>query len=99
MRGMKPLLALLALLALPLLSACNQPKEEDCRKAIANIDRIAGRTADPAEEAAAVRKCRGSASKKAVQCWIAAQTQDDLERCEGPARTPKVPPAPPAQKK
>ena len=71
----------LALLA----TACDRPTEAECRKAVENIDRLTsadtqGRGHNPE---AAVRSCRSRSSKAAVLCTIAAQTADELTKCEG----------------
>jgi outer membrane biosynthesis protein TonB len=66
-------------------AACAKPKEEDCRRAIANIRNVYG-TANFAQGVppnAAVRSCRGSASKEAVRCVIAAKSIQELESCAG----------------
>jgi hypothetical protein len=99
---------ILALLATALFaSGCNKATEEDCRKAITNIRKITGtEDIDTGGVAQAVRSCRGHATKKSVDCAIAATSIDDLQRCEGgltaglgtptPAEpaTPVPPPAP-----
>jgi hypothetical protein len=66
-----------------LLVGCNKPSESDCRKAIENIrrltetDKIQG--TDDIE--AAVRSCRGNASKESVKCAIEASSREQLVRC------------------
>ena len=79
MRAMKWLL-----IGLLLAIGCGQkPSEENCRKAIANINRINGiddaAHADQVEPA--VRKCRGESTRAAVDCMIAAKTQEDVDAC------------------
>jgi hypothetical protein len=66
-------------------TACEKPKEEDCKRAVANIRNLYG-TANFSQGVppqAAVRSCRGSASKESVSCIIAAKTMEDLGACTG----------------
>jgi hypothetical protein len=77
-------LLLLLLLALAA-AACGKASEEDCRKAVINMQKIRGLENDenaPNVEAQ-VRQCQTSASQKTVDCIIAAKTPDDLDACEG----------------
>lgn len=66
------------------MSGCERPKEEDCKRAIANIRRIYG--TENSEVAispqAMVRSCRGSSSAESVQCFINAKSKEDLSKCE-----------------
>ncbi|HTM21797.1 MAG TPA: hypothetical protein VL172_14855 [Kofleriaceae bacterium] len=74
------LAAALALLG----AACNKPSEDDCKAAVARIRKLQGNERDdPAIERAAIRSCRGSASKKSVRCILEANTMEDLKKCEG----------------
>jgi hypothetical protein len=64
--------------------ACNKPSEADCKKAINNIRKI--KNFDPpsdAEMAAAVRTCRGNATKESVSCFMNAANAAELRECEG----------------
>ena len=61
---------------------CNKPTEEDCQKAIDNINKIHGQTIDKKESAPAVRKCRSSSTKEAVACMLAATTKEQVQACE-----------------
>lgn len=74
------LVAVVAVAAL----GCSKPTEEDCRKAIDNMQRLMGtdnlREADRIESE--VRRCKGGSKKKAVDCAINAQTLDDLRKCD-----------------
>ena len=66
-----------------LLAACNKPAESDCRKAIEKIRELTG-TANiqgGADVEAAVRSCRGNASKESVKCAMEASSLEQLERC------------------
>jgi hypothetical protein len=65
-------------------SACSKPSEDDCRKALANMQVLLGteyisKNSDIQGE---VRRCKGGSSKKAVACAIAAKTLDDLRACD-----------------
>lgn len=77
---------LLACVALALgAAACSKPKDDDCKSAIANIRHLYG-TANSAQgmsPQAAVRSCRGSASRESVDCIIKAKTLPELESCAG----------------
>lgn len=82
---------LLVILAAPVLVAalatagCDKPTEEQCRKAVENVRRLTGTTQSDfgADPEAAMRSCRGNASKKSVLCIIEAKTVADLTKCEG----------------
>jgi len=77
---------LLACVALALgAAACTKPKDDDCKSAIANIRHLYG-TANSAQgmsPQAAVRSCRGSASRESVDCIIKSKTIQELESCAG----------------
>jgi hypothetical protein len=65
-------------------SACNKPSEDDCRKALSNMQALLGteylsKNSDIQGE---VRRCKGGSSKKAVECAIAAKTLEELRACE-----------------
>ena len=65
-------------------AACNRPSEGDCKKAIANIRLLAGTENDDfGDPEAAIRSCRGNASKDSVNCVVNARAPADLEKCEG----------------
>ena len=72
-----------ALAALTL--GCNKPSEADCKKAVSNIRFLTGTTRDDfgVKPEAAIRSCRGNASKASVKCAIKATTLEELEQCEG----------------
>jgi hypothetical protein len=74
---------------------CSKPSEDDCRKAITNIQRLMGTasTLDDGRIESEVRRCKGGSKKKAVECAINAQTLDDLRKCEFfkvPANAPGI---------
>jgi len=67
--------------------ACNKPTDDECHKAVSNIRRLTG-TANSsfgADPQAAIRSCKGNASKESVQCMMNAKTVEDLQKCEGTA--------------
>ena len=60
--------------ALVLGTACSKPSEDDCRKALSNMQSLLGteyisKNSDIQGE---VRRCKGGSSRKAVACAIAA---------------------------
>jgi hypothetical protein len=67
------------------LAGCAKPKDEDCKNAIANIRHLYGTAGygQGTPPQAAVRSCRGSASREAVDCIIKAKTIQELESCAG----------------
>src|SRR5690242_18539814 len=70
------------------LAGCNKPTEDNCRKAISNVQSLYG--TDPLKTGdfeSQVRLCRGGSSREAVDCAIRARTVDDLKSCKGFART------------
>ena len=76
------------LIAAPLASlGCEKPTDDECRKAVSNIRRLTG-TANSefgADPQAAIRSCKGNASKKSVLCMMNAKTVEALSKCEGAA--------------
>ncbi|HWN67534.1 MAG TPA: hypothetical protein VNM90_07830 [Haliangium sp.] len=81
----RSIFAILFACAAVLATACEKPKEEDCKRAVANIRNLFG-TANFAQgmpPQAAVRSCRGSASTESVRCIIAATTLQELSTCTG----------------
>jgi hypothetical protein len=81
----RSIFAILVACATVFSTACEKPKEEDCKRAVANIRNLYG-TANFSQGVppqAAVRSCRGSASKESVRCIIAARTLEDLGACTG----------------
>ena len=80
---MKRFLFVLAALAPVGTGACNKPTQEDCRKAISNMERLLGtetaaRNTDIESE---VRRCRGGSTAAAVACANKATTLDELNAC------------------
>jgi len=63
-------------------TACSKPSEDDCRKALSNMQSLLGTDHLTADVQGEVRRCRGGSSKKAVECAIAAKTLDELKACD-----------------
>jgi hypothetical protein len=83
MRAMS-LRALLLLVSASLAATgCNKPSEEDCRRAVLNLQKVRGIDTSPQapDPAPAVRRCRSGASKETVQCLINAKTAAEADRC------------------
>ncbi|HEX3475456.1 MAG TPA: hypothetical protein VHT91_10570 [Kofleriaceae bacterium] len=80
---MKRFLLVLAALAPLGAGACNKPTQEDCRKAISNVERLLGTeaTARNTDNEAEVRRCRGGSTKENVACRIRATTVQELDAC------------------
>jgi hypothetical protein len=80
---MKRCLLVLAALVPLGTGACNKPTQDDCRKAIANMERLLGTEAASrnADNDGDIRRCRGGSSKEAVDCAIKATTLDELKAC------------------
>jgi hypothetical protein len=77
--------SLLVVLLLALGACRGKPGEQDCKKAIDNVDKIYGtdtRTNREVEVAGEVRDCRAYWSKEQVRCAIAAENKDDMAKCE-----------------
>jgi hypothetical protein len=101
---MKRCLLVLAALVPLATGACNKPTQDECRKAISNMERLLGTEAASrnADNEGDVRRCRGGSSKEAVDCAIKATTLDELKACafmgsKGKSATaPSAPSAPSA---
>ena len=77
------LLSLLLVITAVSASACDKPKQGDCQKAVENINKIYKINVEPAQVAAAVRKCQASSSKASVDCMIAATDDKQADACKG----------------
>ncbi len=82
------------LFALLMLAACDKPTADDCRKAELNMQRLRHvEDQDRANLEASVRRCRGGSSKDTVACVMAANTVEELDKCDkqmrggGPKKT------------
>jgi hypothetical protein len=100
---MKRFLLVVAALAPLGTGACNKPTPEDCRQAIANMERLLGTEAASrnADNEGDVRRCRGGSTKEAVTCAIKASTLDELKACafmgsKGKSAAAPTPPSAPA---
>lgn len=64
--------------------ACDKPTQTDCDKALRNIQKLLGteNILTPAQLQSEVRRCSAASSKKAVGCAIAAQSLDDINKCD-----------------
>jgi hypothetical protein len=72
------------LFAIALLAGCNKPSNEACKKAILNIKHLHGTDtlSDQSDVDGEVRRCRGGSTQEAVACATAAQTIEELDKCE-----------------
>ncbi len=61
---------------------CNKPSNDDCRKAIVNMQTLIGTENQQTDLEGEVRRCRGGSSREAVDCAIKATTLDELQKCE-----------------
>lgn len=80
---MKRFLLVLAALVPLGTGACNKPTQDDCRKAVANVERLLGTeaTARNTDNDAEVRRCRGGSTEENVACMIRATTVEELHAC------------------
>jgi hypothetical protein len=67
-----------------ILGACNKPEADDCRKAIANMQKLLGTDASAknVDSEGEVRRCKGGSTREAVDCAIKANTLDELRACK-----------------
>src|SRR5688500_9143268 len=76
--------AMAGALGLLTLGGCNKPTMEDCRLAIANMEKLhhtdstGARTREGESE---IRRCKGGSTKEAVACAKRATTLDELKAC------------------
>jgi hypothetical protein len=66
-------------------TACEKPQEEECQRAVDNIRKLYGTDSfsHGVPPQAAVRSCRGSATKESVRCIAAATSLEELNACTG----------------
>jgi len=66
------------------LGACNKPELDDCRKAIANMQKLLGTdaAAKNVDSEGEVRRCKGGSTREAVACAVKANTVDELKACQ-----------------
>jgi hypothetical protein len=88
---MKRFLFALAVLAAPAAGGCNKPTADECRLAIANMEKQLGTetAARNEDNEGNVRRCRGGSSKEAVTCAIKATTPEELKACAFMSPRPK----------
>jgi hypothetical protein len=75
--------AIISVVPVVAVGACNKPSSEDCQRAIANTDKLlgtdnSGSTADLQGE---IRRCQGGSSRETVACRIKATTPAELKAC------------------
>ena len=72
-------------------AGCNKPTAEDCRAAIANMQKLLGTdaAAKNGDNEGEVRRCKGASSKESVACAMKASTLDELKACGIMAGKPK----------
>lgn len=73
----------LAVLLLPA-AACSKPTDEDCRKAVLNLQKLRGQEGktQPPDVEAFVRRCRSTGSTDSVRCLIDAKTPAEADACQ-----------------
>ena len=73
-----------ALLA-ALVGCTAKPSQDACEKAVQNIRRLTGDTHTEAgpEQRAAIRSCQAQSSRDTAECYMRAQTRDELYKCGG----------------
>lgn len=76
--------AILSMAAAGSLGACNKPEADDCRKAIANMQKLLGTdaAAKNVDNEGEVRRCKGGSTREAVACAIKATTLEELHACQ-----------------
>jgi hypothetical protein len=84
MRRPRSILVVLGLVLSAAGAACNKPEVDDCRKAIANMQKLLGTdaAAKNVDNEGEVRRCKGGSTREAVACAIKATTLDELKACE-----------------
>jgi hypothetical protein len=80
--------ALLLCAALAGAAGCSRPSEEDCRKAVLNLQRLRGLDSNPQapDPEAAVRRCRSTGDQASVRCLIEAKSAADADACQAKAK-------------
>jgi uncharacterized lipoprotein NlpE involved in copper resistance len=74
--------ALLLVLSFTLLG-CNRPTEEECTKAVENLQKLRGLEHDISapDPKIAIRKCRANGSKASTACLATAKTTAEADAC------------------
>jgi hypothetical protein len=75
---------LLVAVVVATVGACNKPSADDCRHAIANMQKLLGTdtAAKNVDNEGEVRRCRGGSRTEAVACAIKATSLAELKACE-----------------
>jgi hypothetical protein len=65
------------------LIGCDRPTEDECRKAVYNLQKLRGLEADPGapDPEAAIRRCRASGKRESAQCLGDAKTLEEANAC------------------
>lgn len=65
-------------------AGCSKPSEDDCRKAVLNLQKLRGLdlSAQAPDPERAVRNCRATGSTEMVKCLIAAKTAAEADACQ-----------------
>lgn len=71
-------------LGLVIAAACNKPSEDNCKKALLNMQHLLG--TDQGEDGTGrleseIRRCKGGSTKESVECAMNATTLDELKKC------------------
>jgi hypothetical protein len=75
-----------AALAAALASGCSaRPSQASCEKAVQNIRKLTGQGSGDVgpDQRAAVRSCTAQSSRDTVDCYVSAQTLEQLTACGG----------------
>ena len=90
------MMRLLVGLSLVFAIGCDKPSEENCRKAIANMQSLLGteHLTSEADLRGEIRRCRVGSSKEAVDCATKATTLDELRECGFGKIPDRITPAP-----
>ncbi len=72
-----------SVVALGTAGGCNKPEADDCRAAIANMQKLLGTdtAAKNADNESEVRRCKGGSTRETVACAMKAATVDELKAC------------------
>ncbi len=77
-------LVLVAITGFGGLVGCTKPSDENCRKALQNMQVILGteNLNDKSGMEGEVRRCKGGSRREAVDCAIKAKSLEDLRACD-----------------
>ena len=90
------MMRLLVGLSLVFAIGCDKPSEENCRKAIANMQSLLGteHLTSEADLRGEIRRCRVGSSKESVDCATKATTLEGLRECGFGKIPDRITPAP-----